>query len=182
MLVQGVLFAGVTMLFTARTCHARLAARTGLRFLLVDLPAWSRKCSVCLAIMNERWNEELLSKLDSQFELVADNTLGVISTALTSGSASTTSDLNTTLASSMNTYNASATAGQSSTLTGDDGFGGIDALGMDASTYLDAGMAGNWESFDLFRELLGVDGAQNFLDVFGRENDVGDYGQRMFLS
>jgi hypothetical protein len=59
--------------------------------------------------------------------------------------------------------------------------GAVDTLGMDASMYFDAGLTENWQGSDLFHELLGIDGAQSFLDVFGREADIGDHGQRMFL-
>lgn len=50
--------------------------------LLVDLPAWSRKCSVCLAIMNERWQQDLLSELETHVEILADETLRFISNGL----------------------------------------------------------------------------------------------------
>ncbi|KAJ4988028.1 C6 transcription factor [Stagonosporopsis vannaccii] len=83
MLVQGVLFAGLTMLVTARTSYAQLDPSTDLTLLLVDLPAWTRQCSICLAIMNERWHEPLLSKLTSQFETLVNDTLKYLTTALT---------------------------------------------------------------------------------------------------
>jgi hypothetical protein len=79
MLVQGVLFAGLTMLITARTNFHKLLPLTGLRFFLADFPAWVRKCAICLAVMNERWNETLLSTLESRFETLVNDTLRFIS-------------------------------------------------------------------------------------------------------
>lgn len=79
MLVQGVLFAGLTMLITARTNFHKLLPLTGLQFFLADFPAWVRKCAICLAVMNERWNETLLSTLESRFEALTNDTLRFIS-------------------------------------------------------------------------------------------------------
>lgn len=79
MLVQGVLFAGLTMLITARTNFHKLLPLTGLQFFLADFPAWVRKCAICLAVMNERWNETLLSTLESRFETLVNDTLRFIS-------------------------------------------------------------------------------------------------------
>ncbi|KAL3964903.1 hypothetical protein ACCO45_001907 [Purpureocillium lilacinum] len=185
MLVQGVLFAGLTMLVTARTCCHRLAARTGVRFFLVDLPAWSRKCLVCLAIMNERWNEDLLSKLDRQFELLADDTLEVISTQLTSPGASSRvgcRDQTPTTSSSSNQSLASAVPPSAGVAADPGGNVMIDHFGMDASTFHDADMGESWESFDFFREVLGNDSTQTFLDILGPETDYSVHGQRMLLA
>ena len=82
MLVQGVLFAGLTMLVTARMSLGQLDPQADLTLILVDLPAWTRQCSMCLAIMNERWNETLLSKLTVQFESLVNDTLRYLSSAL----------------------------------------------------------------------------------------------------
>jgi hypothetical protein len=79
MLVQGVLFAGLTMLITARTNFHKLLPLTGLQFFLADFPAWVRKCAICLAVMNERWHEALLSTLESRFETLVNDTLRFIS-------------------------------------------------------------------------------------------------------
>lgn len=78
MLIQGVLSAGLTMLISARANFKIL----DWSLLLVDLPAWSRKCSVCLAIMNERWQQDLLSELETHVEILADETLRFISNGL----------------------------------------------------------------------------------------------------
>lgn len=83
MLVQGVLFAGLTILITARTRLTKLLPHTGLQFFLIDLPAWVRKCAICLAVMNERWNDELLSTLESRFDSLVDDTLRFVSTNIT---------------------------------------------------------------------------------------------------
>ena len=42
----------------------------------------SRKCSVCLAIMNERWQQDLLSELETHVEILTDETLRFISSGL----------------------------------------------------------------------------------------------------
>ncbi|KAK4074901.1 transcriptional regulator family: Fungal Specific TF [Purpureocillium lilacinum] len=164
MLIQGVLFAGLTMLVTAWTCHQRLAARAGLGFLLVDLPAWSRKCSVCFAIVNERWNEDLLSKLDSQFELLTNNTLGVISTALMSHAAATGGTYHDQAQSTIHFdgHLVPGTAQPAATLPDGSWNGPIDHLGMNASTFPNIGTAALGESFDSFCEVLGIDGAETF--------------------
>jgi hypothetical protein len=78
MLIQGVLSAGLTMLISARANFKSLEWS----LLLVDLPAWSRKCSVCLAIMNERWQQDLLSEVETHVEILADETLRFISNGL----------------------------------------------------------------------------------------------------
>lgn len=82
MLVQGVLYAALTMLVMSQTCFTRFPHDEALSLCLVDCHAWSRKCAVCLAIMNERWGSSLLSRLSSQYEILADNTLRVMSTGL----------------------------------------------------------------------------------------------------
>ena len=82
MLAQGVLFAGLTMLITSRTNFMKIPRQVSLPLLLVDFPAWTRRCAVCLAIMNERWSHTLLAKLTCQFEVLADSTHRIISTAL----------------------------------------------------------------------------------------------------
>lgn len=86
MLAQGVLFAGLTMLVTSRTSFRKIPRQVSLSLLLVDFPAWTRRCAVCLAIMNERWSHTLLAKLTGQFEVLADSTHRMISTALLSTS------------------------------------------------------------------------------------------------
>lgn len=100
MLIQGILFAGLTILVTVRTGLQNLMRHSGLSILLVDLPSWTRKCSICLAIVRERWNDELLTRLDSQFEALANDTIKLISAGVTgdkSGTTATRSDLAPTL-------------------------------------------------------------------------------------
>jgi hypothetical protein len=84
MLAQGVLFAGLTMIVTSRTNFMKIPHQVSLQLLLVDYPAWTRRCAVCLAIMNERWSHNLLAKLTAQFEVLADSTHRMVSTALLS--------------------------------------------------------------------------------------------------
>jgi hypothetical protein len=135
--------------------------------------------------MNERWNEDLLSQLDSQFEILADHTLGVIATGFTSSSKyiqQNSNALQTSAVDSDHGTHGTATVNQSADMVPTaEMIGAVDTLGMDASMYFDAGLTENWQGSDLFHELLGIDGAQSFLDVFGREADIGDHGQRMFL-
>lgn len=82
MLIQGVLFAGLTMLVTARTGFKKLLPMTGLHFFVADFPGWARKCAICLAIMNERWKEDLLVTLEARFEALVNDTLRFISTKI----------------------------------------------------------------------------------------------------
>ena len=84
MLAQGVLFAGLTMIVTSRTNFKKLPRQVSLPLLMVDYPAWTRRCAVCLAIMNERWSHTLLAKLTGQLEALADSTHRMVSTALLS--------------------------------------------------------------------------------------------------
>ncbi|KAF2010258.1 hypothetical protein BU24DRAFT_496998 [Aaosphaeria arxii CBS 175.79] len=83
MLIQGVLFAGLTMLVTTRLNFRQFDSQESFTLVLVDLPAWTRKCSICLAIMNERWDDDLLFRLISQFEDLVNDTLLHVSSALT---------------------------------------------------------------------------------------------------
>lgn len=71
------------MLVTARISAGTLDASHDLTLILVDLPGWTRQCSVCLAIMNERWDDALLSKMTTQFEGMVDDTILFLSSALT---------------------------------------------------------------------------------------------------
>lgn len=83
MLVQGVLFAGITMLVTARTNARSLLEHVGASFVLVDIPNYTRRFSACIAVMTDRWDEDLLSKLEAQFENLASETLSHITMMLT---------------------------------------------------------------------------------------------------
>ncbi|KAG9511534.1 hypothetical protein KCV07_g10109, partial [Aureobasidium melanogenum] len=79
MLVQGVLFAGLTMLITTRYNFHQLLPFTSLQFFIADFLTWARKHAICLAVMNERWNETLLSTLESRFETLVNDTWRYIS-------------------------------------------------------------------------------------------------------
>lgn len=83
MLVQGVLFAGLTMLVTARLSAGIMDDSRDLTLFLVDLPGWTRKCSICLAIMNERWDDALLLKMTRQYEAMVDDTICFLSSTVT---------------------------------------------------------------------------------------------------
>lgn len=151
MLVQGVLFAGLTMLVTARTGFQRLVPLTGLSFLLVDLPAWARKCSVCLAIMNERWKDELLSKIEAQFEVLANDSLRAISEALTSYSPAI-QDHPSPNSIPLNTL---------STLPVSSNNHPVDQFHHQTMNQFD-----EREDFDSFREFLGMDEMQSLWEMF----------------
>lgn len=83
MLIQGVLFAGLTVLVTARLSAGSFDAPDSLTLVSVDLPAWTRQCSICLAIMNERWDNALLFRLTRQFDAMVNDTLRFLSSDLT---------------------------------------------------------------------------------------------------
>jgi hypothetical protein len=172
MLVQGVLFAGLTMVITARTSYSKLASSTALTLLLVELPAWIRKCSVCLAILSERWGDDLLPKLDAQFELLADNTLRTISAGLTT-SASDNSITNRTETPDTS-FQQSQEVNWSSNGVGRAPF---DFVPTNPSAILDSGMAYEWDDVDLFNELLEINGSQTFWDIFPQGAAVGNSTQ-----
>lgn len=150
MLVQGVLFAGLTMLVTARTGLYQLLSHVGAPFLLVDLPSWTRNCSICLAIMNERLQEGLLSKLDSQFEMLANDTLKIISASITS---QTKNDSSNNPALSTNIDLAENALRSEHVFT-------TDTLNPSENS------AEDWDYFDMFKEFMGQDPAQTFWDMF----------------
>lgn len=142
------------MLVTARTSFHLLARHSGLSFLLVDLPAWTRKCSICLAIMNERWSEDLLPKLDTQFEALANDTLRMISSSLTAQPAVNRSNQrDNNVASSSQTPRLELSQQVADPLVSD----AIDP---------NAGIASDLDYLETFREYLGIDGIQTFWDVF----------------
>ncbi|KAK7219719.1 hypothetical protein V2G26_007722 [Clonostachys chloroleuca] len=152
MLVQGVLFAGLTMVVTAQTSYSQISSNSGHSLLLVDFPAWTRKCSVCLAIMNERWNDDLLFKLDAQFELLADSIQRTISTGLafpTTGRSESTHSL-----------------GESDRNDGSQPGGSLPF----ASSFFDLGMADSWDTMDPFGQILGISGSQSFWDIFPQDS------------
>ncbi|KAH7176399.1 fungal-specific transcription factor domain-containing protein [Dactylonectria macrodidyma] len=152
MLVQGVLFAGLTMLVTARKGFRQLASWAGVPFLLVDFPAWTRKCSICLAIMNERWREDLLSKLEAQFEVLANDSLHVISSDLTSQPISVPSHQTPGINQLPNVITGPAH---------------LDDVLVDQHVEKVGGASDDWEhlNLDVFREFLGLDTVQTFWDM-----------------
>lgn len=183
MLVQGVLFAGLSMLITARTRFQTLSQHAAVRLLLVDLPMWTRRCSICLAVMNERWSlnrsrnrseEDLLSQLERQFEVLAGDTLSLITAAvLGESSAQPVADtlpmqiqqpsVNFPAVADMMSSNPQQHLHQQqqrqaallSTGTGNDN----DTNPMLLNT-------NDWDYMQDFREFLGIDGVHTFWDIF----------------
>ncbi|VUC36313.1 unnamed protein product [Clonostachys rosea] len=157
MLVQGVLFAGLTMAVTARTSYFQISSSAGHSLLLVDFPAWTRKCSVCLAIMNERWNDDLLFKLDAQFEVLADSIQRTISTGLafpTAGNSETTHSFG-----EIPRNDDSQSAGSVP----------FASMGNEPPSFFDLGMSDTWENADPFGQILGISGSQSFWDIFPQD-------------
>lgn len=154
MLIQGVIFAGLTMLITARTGVSVLTRQTGLQFLLVDLPSWTRKCSICLAIMNERWSEDLIAKLDTQFEALANDTLKMITSSVT---APVTTGQAHHLHTDLNANPPVQHQTMLSSFVQQD-----DALANDM-TDLNDGMIGDWEQLQFVQDFIG---RQTFWDIF----------------
>ncbi|KAF2188008.1 hypothetical protein K469DRAFT_567627 [Zopfia rhizophila CBS 207.26] len=150
MLVQGVLFAGLRILIMARTGFKQLDPHVDLLSLLVDLPAWTRKCSVCLAIMNERWCEDLLSRLHSQFEILVNDTLRLIYSTVTSpGEIDTLGDVSVPWQSAMT----------APTLA-------LDDFSFQDAPIPDGGLTGACYDFELMRDIMGFDPTQTFWDTF----------------
>lgn len=158
MLVQGIVFAGLTMVITARTGFTKLAPSTGsLPLLLADLPAWIRKCAVCLAIMNERGSDDLLTKLDTDFEVLADTTMRIITSGLTSHI--TLHEANVDLD------------------------GGSDALTMGlnlgepqptAAWTSNGGASESWDDMAHFLDILGTNDTQTYWDTFPQDMNLDD--------
>jgi hypothetical protein len=73
MLLQGTLLSGITILVTARMNAASLLHRND--FSLFEVMEWSRKCSLVLTIMSERWAEKSISNLEAKFSLLSTDTL-----------------------------------------------------------------------------------------------------------
>jgi hypothetical protein len=73
MLLQGTLLSGITILVTARMNAASLLHRDD--FSLFEVMEWSRKCSLVLTIMSERWSEKSISNLEAKFSLLSTDTL-----------------------------------------------------------------------------------------------------------
>lgn len=73
MLLQGTLLSGITILVTARMNAASLLHRDD--FSIFEVMEWSRKCSLVLTIMSERWSEKSISNLEAKFSLLSTDTL-----------------------------------------------------------------------------------------------------------
>lgn len=73
MLLQGTLLSGITILVTARMNATSLLHRND--FSLFEVMEWSRKCSLVLTIMSERWSEKSISNLEAKFSLLSTDTL-----------------------------------------------------------------------------------------------------------
>lgn len=73
MLLQGTLLSGITILVTARLNAAYLLRRED--FSLFEIMEWTRKCSLVLTIMSERWSEKSISNLEAKFSLLSNDTL-----------------------------------------------------------------------------------------------------------
>ncbi|KAL7931375.1 fungal-specific transcription factor domain-containing protein [Trichoderma chlorosporum] len=156
MLVQGVLFAGLTMLVTARTGLLRLLPGAGAPFLLVDLHSWTRNCSICLAIMNERLKEDLLSKLESQFDSLANDTLRMISDTITS-----------------QTTNNSPHSAEFPTNIDIAGFAmGSNQIPLNDASNISMNLAEDWSYLDIFKDFMGQDPAHTFWNMVFNEHSA----------
>ncbi|KAK4065622.1 transcriptional regulator family: Fungal Specific TF [Trichoderma harzianum] len=109
-----------------------------------------RNCSICLAIMNERLREDLVSKLDSQFELLANDTLRIISASITSHTINASSRSPAFSANPDVTENA---LGSDLTFTAD-------------TSDFNLNLAEDLNYFDIFKEFMGQDPTQTFWDMF----------------
>lgn len=154
MLVQGVLFAGLTMLVTARTSFMKIPRQKSLPLLMVDYPAWTRRCAVCLAIMNERWDNTLLPKLAAQFETLADSTLRIISTTLMSVPADITANGSRPNDARVPTNTVDEASNTSF---------------APPSTVLQEHASQFLETYDSFAELFGTNGATSFWDFSSQD-------------
>lgn len=132
--------------------------------LLVDLPAWSRKCSVCLAIMNERWQQDLLSELETHVEILADETLRFISNGLAAERVGSGSQETAQMAAStsQDTMVGNGSHGQS-----------LEPIADRQASQVEPELTGNdpavqWEPLGVFSEFLGAD----FMDTYWDMQDL----------
>jgi len=158
MLAQGVLFAGLTMLITSRTNFTKIPRQTSLALLLVDFPAWTRRCAVCLAIINERWSHALLAKLTGQFEALADSTHRVVSTTLLSAPVDFPDN---------QTEHAGHVAAQASSIPGVNDM----SFGCPPSTFPEQS-PDLMENYDSFTELFGASGTSSFWEFSNQDMDM----------
>lgn len=158
MLVQGVLFAGLTMLVTSRTGFMHIPRQISLPLLLVDFPAWTRRCAVCLAVMNERWTHALVTKLAAQFEILADSTLRMISTALLSAPVDASGGV---------TQHSGHMGTQADSISGIDGpsFGELSAVPQEQVPQF-------METCDSFTELFAPNGTSSFWEFPSQDMDL----------
>ncbi|KAK5190174.1 hypothetical protein LTR92_009885 [Exophiala xenobiotica] len=92
MFAQGILLTGLSMLVTAKINARHFIQECNPELLLVDVQTWTRICSVCLAILRERLQEDLLSRLQAQFEALSSDTVRHFLKALTTGNKVARSD------------------------------------------------------------------------------------------
>ncbi|KAH8195637.1 hypothetical protein TruAng_010194 [Truncatella angustata] len=154
MLAQGVIFAGLTMLITAKTDFPRLVEHAGTSLLSDALPAWTRKCSVCLAIMCERWGKDLPAGLEAKFELLANDCFKTIFSGLISQATGSPPQQG----------NSSANAAH--VTQHQRGCAEVFAKGQDGriSVQPDAAAPSAEDWSGLFEEFLGIDQAETFWD------------------
>lgn len=97
--------------------------------------------------MNERLQEELLSKLVSQYELLANDTLKLVSSTITSQAASRCTE-NSAFGTNV-----------------DNGLGLDQDLGVDTS-YDSMNFGEEYDYFDIFKDFMGQDLTQTFWNIF----------------
>jgi hypothetical protein len=101
--------------------------------------------------MNERWDDDLLFKIDAQFEVLADSIQRTISTGLA---------FRTT-----GRYEATHSLGESDMNDDSQPAGSLPF----SSSFFDLGMTDHWETMDPFGQLLGISGSQSFWDIFPQD-------------
>ncbi|KAJ4254509.1 hypothetical protein NW762_010108 [Fusarium torreyae] len=162
MLIQGILSAGLTMLISARANFSKLEWA----LLLVEVPSWSRKCSICLAIMSERWNEDLLYKLESHFEILSDDTFKIISAGLAAGRAN---DNNNQEVLSMSATTHAQIPGQGEQVSESMETNTLNQFNTAAPDALRNEFTADWESMGVFGEFLGVDFMDAYWDLYNTD-------------
>ena len=80
MLLQGIILAGVTVLITIqRDPQVLVQQQTSVH----DVMEWTRRCSLVLAIMSERWQEKSIASLEVHFSALAKYTFKRVIPSLT---------------------------------------------------------------------------------------------------
>lgn len=142
--------------------------QVSLPLLLVDFSAWTRRCAVCLAIMNERWSHTLLAKLTVQFEALADSTHRMISTALLSA------PMEAALQQNQQASHAETQAGS---------ICAIEELSSgDPSCMSQQNVPDFLESYDSFAELFGASGTSSFWEFSSYDMDMALYTETGFIN